>query len=200
MHLFGKAAAAAKPDVPKSRSGKILRMRTDGSADVSIEALGTKEWNLRFDVPRNVALLRRNPSGQLSEGCENGEDQVETSLDSCLYVLACGIQLANDADPSLLHVGRSFIFREIQKSVESRLSPPDVVGSSLRFNTRSSKDFDSEEPALAVLKLQSDEGLNGFVEEFTGNELQVEVHPPKTLCFNSLMLQESICTIQIVMR
>ena len=185
MHLFRKpnrttaaAAAPATPDVPKSKSGQILRLRSDGSADVSIEAcVEPNEWNLRFDVQRNVALLRRNRSVQLSEGSENGEDRVETSLDSCLYVHACGIQLANNADPSLLRVGSSFMFCSIstQKSIQSGLSRPDTVGASLRLISSSSENIDSEEPALSVLKLQSDEGLNVFEAE---NELQVQVHPP----------------------
>jgi hypothetical protein len=240
MHLFRKpnrttaaAAAPATPDVPKSKSGKILRLRSDGSADVSIEAcVEPNEWNLRFDVQRNVALLRRNRSElrravgpgaaaperllsvqtnlgiallnlgnraaaedaggiyaeseeallaalaeQLSEGSEHGEDQVETSLDSCLYVHACGIQLANNADPSLLRVGSSFMFCSIstQKSIQSGLSRPDTVGASLRLISSSSENIDSEEPALSVLKLQSDEGLNVFEAK---NELQVQVHPP----------------------
>ena len=175
MHVFGTSAAAATPNVPKTGSGKILRIRTDGSVDVRIFP---NEWNLRFDVPRNV-VLKRIPSDRPSRlGCENGEYQVETSLDSCLYVHACGIQLANNADPSLLHVGSTLIFREIsaQKTVESKLS--DARNSSFPLNTSSSKDFDSEEPALAVLKLQSDKGLNTFEEESIGNELQeFEVHP-----------------------
>jgi hypothetical protein len=174
-------AAPATPDVPKSRSlrsGKILRLRSDGSADVSIEAsIEPNEWNLRFDVQRNVALLKRNCSELLSEGCESSEDEVETSLDSCLYVHACGIQLANTTDSSLLHVGSSFTICSIstRKSVQSRLSGPDAVGASLRPIPSSSENVDSDEPALSVLELQSDGGLNLFQAK---NELQVQVHPP----------------------
>ncbi len=147
MHLFRKNArrkkgtADVERDAPISRSATINRIRSDGSVDVSIEACATNEWNLCFDIERNVSLLKRIGSVQLSEGFENIEGQVETTLDSCLYVQACGLQLENSTDPSLLHVGSAFMFRAISVEI-----------------------LDSEVPALSALKLPSDTGLK-FLEE-----------------------------------
>ncbi len=152
---------------------------------MSIEAcLGPNEWNLRFDVERNVSLLKRICSAQLSEGSDSSEEQVETSLDSCLYVQACGIQLADNTDPSLLHVGSSFMFRTISLEDESGepklffnsssgISDSEDDGGSKLF---SSKIFDPEVPALSVLKLQSDVGLEVLKKDYIA--IESEVHPP----------------------
>ena len=157
MHLFGRrkerkeGTGGAELDVPKSRSAIVHRIRSDGSVDVGTEArLGPNDWNLRFDMERNVSLLKRIGSGQLSDGLESNEEQVETSLDSCLYVQACGIQLKNSTDASLLHVNSSFLFRAISSEI-----------------------LDSEAPALSALKLQSDEGLDVLEEEYNATALEV---------------------------
>jgi hypothetical protein len=154
MRLFRKSPAKMKTgdaNFPNSRSATIHRIRPDGSADVSIEGcLGQNDWNLRFDIERNVALLKRIGSIPPLEGSENNEEQVQTNLDSCLYVLACGIQLENNTDQSLLHVGSGFTFRAISSEI-----------------------LDSEAPALSVLKLQSDEGLDALQEGFNAVALEV---------------------------
>ena len=136
------------------RSATIHRIRSDGSVDVNIEAChgpNLNDWNLRFDIERNVSLLKRNGSVHLSEGFENGEEQVQTSLDSCLFVQACGLQLDNSTDSLLLHVGSAFIFRAI-----------------------SSEMLDSEAPALSVLKLQSLVGLKALEQDYNVIALQVQ--------------------------
>ncbi len=145
----------ANANFPNSRSATIHRIRPDGSVDVSIEGcLGPNNWNLRFDIERNVALLKRIGSVPLLEGSENNEEQVETNLDSCLYVQVCGIQLENNTDPSLLHVGSGFTFRAISSEI-----------------------LDSEAPALSALKLQSDEGLDALQEGFNAVALEVCILP-----------------------
>jgi hypothetical protein len=85
----------------------------------------------------------------LLEGSENNEEQVQTNLDSCLYVQACGIQLENNTDPSLFHVS-GFTFRAISSEI-----------------------LDSEAPALSALKLQSHEGLDALQEGFNAVALEV---------------------------
>ena len=141
--------------VPKSRSATIHRIRTDGSVDVSIEAcLGPNDWNLRFDIERNVALLKRIGPVHLSEVFEDNEEQVETSFDSCLYVQACGIKLENIADPLLLHVGSTFMLR----------ATSDIL--------------DSEIPGISALKLYSDVDLRVLEEEHNAIELEVSLNRP----------------------
>jgi hypothetical protein len=158
MHLFRKSPGEKKTDeadFQNSGAGTIHRIRPDGSVDVSIEVcLGPNNWNLRFDITRNVALFKRIGSVPLLEGSENNEEQVETSLDCCLYVQACGIQLENNPDPSLLHVGSGFTFRAISSEI-----------------------LDSEAPALSALKLQSDEGLDALQEGYNAVALEVCILP-----------------------
>jgi hypothetical protein len=158
-----------KSDVPKSGSGTIHRIQSDGSVEVSIEACqGLNEWNLRFDVQRNVSLLKRISSAQLSEGMNSSEEEVETSLDSCLYVQACGIQLEANSDPSLLHVGSSFMFCALA-------IPPEDTEDDKESEPSSSDDFNFEVSAIsAALKLQSDEGLKVLRKEY--NKIEFEVH------------------------
>jgi hypothetical protein len=163
-------------EIPKPCSGKIRRIRADGSVDFSLEdSPGSNEWNLHFDLERNVSILKRTDSGK-------NETQVQTNLDSCLYVLACGIKLVETADPSLLQAGSCITFHLISTeptknggSTEPALSAitPLSLDGSMEPSTKNGGSTEpalsaitplsldgSMEPVMSVLKLLSDKDLD----------------------------------------
>ena len=174
--------------IPKSGSGTIHQIRHDGSVDFHIEGCAEpNDWNLRFDLQRNISILRR-----IGIVDSENEVEVETSLDSCLYVQACGIQVVKSSDPLLLHTGSSLTFRSISSEESREHVERTVIDGSedsdpetLSISVRSDLEGDSVDPVLSALRLFSDEDLNALEKKNSAVESDIQV--------GALLIQRKVC-------